>query len=932
MTLTLVTGRANTGKTGVLHRALREALAEGRPATLLLPTVPDVRRTEAELGRDGLVGARVAVFDDWVDGLWLLHGDGRRPVTPGARTVLLRRALETTELDLLRATAGTPGLVRLLADVSERLTCLPEGGRGVEWEIARVLRCYHGLAEREGMIERSLAARRLAEDPPDTGGPVLANRFTSLSEAQELLLTGLSRSTDVVVALTWEPDLPATAAVDPLIERMFAIAAIVPCVAPPAGRELARLEERLYCPGAPIVPEGELEVGLAAGDEAECAMAARAARALIEEGIAAERVAVVFRDAGRRRQLLAAALASEGLAADIDVAVPVSATPFGAALAALVDACRSPSRERLLALLLSPFSDADPASVAAADSRWRRSRVSGERLLRDASALGPLTARALAAGKRAVAGLTPSTAAEWRRCADALLAAASIRRPRGSPEIGLDAAAHRALLRAIDECTSVRGAETGVRDVLDTLAEIKAVPGAAERPGAVQVTEIHRIRSRRFDGVVLGGLTAEEFSAERSEPLAAEIAVRLGAVPGMRERDAERMLFYLATSRARRKLVLLRQESDERGEPKRPSVFWDEVADLYANAEDAEGEPRPWPPGIEPARLGLADLAAAAPAYAPGRRRQRAEAAGRRGRSCARGVLRDERVLEALARTREFSVTELETYLSCPYRWFYERAVRPLELDVEVDARERGSRAHRLLAAFYTALEPELGISRVVPERLDDALALLERTAERVEEEAATHAIGVREELAVAQVLQWARAVVEDDARMLPGFEPIRHELAFGEKEERPFALGGVALRGSIDRVDGGPAGLVVMDYKSERQPSGQASLASRRLIQLPVYAAAASALLGMPVAGAVYRSLRSLAARGFRLPEVDVGARGSDRDVNGADGIRALVGEAAGLVSEAAAGIRAGAIPARPVSKTTCASCGARPFCGRWE
>ena len=48
MPLTLVTGRANSGKTGVVYGALRSVLASRGRAALLLPTYPDVHRAAAE--------------------------------------------------------------------------------------------------------------------------------------------------------------------------------------------------------------------------------------------------------------------------------------------------------------------------------------------------------------------------------------------------------------------------------------------------------------------------------------------------------------------------------------------------------------------------------------------------------------------------------------------------------------------------------------------------------------------------------------------------------------------------------------------------------------------------------------------------------------------------------------------------------------------
>lgn len=930
MSLTLVTGRANTGKTGVIHRELRSALAAGLPAVLLLPTMPDVRRTEAELGRVGAIGARVAVFDEWVGELWAMHGDGRGVAGEAVRLALLREALDSTRLEGLAASAASPGFLRLLGDILDRTSEVPQRRGGVSGEVAAILRRYHELAEGKGLIERGRAARLLAERPPALRGPVLVNRFTDLSECQELLLGALARHTDVSVALTWEPDLPATAALDPLIERMFVSADIVPLVASAPDSELERLEDRLYCPGEPLQAEGELQVGLAAGEEAECALAARAARALLDEGFAPERVAVVFRDAGRRLGLLDAALSAEGVRADLDVAVPLAATPFGAALIAALDAAATPRRERLLAFLLSPYSGVAASVVEAADVRWRRDRASGERMQREAKQMGPLAERALSAATAVAAkGMRASTASAWTGLADALLTAAVASRPRGSSEAELDGAAHRAVMRALDEIVQVSGASLDMGGVRQLVSQLTVAPGRAERDGAVQVTEAHRVRSRRFDAVVLGGLTADEFSAERPEPLAAEMARTLGAAPGLEERDAERMLFYLVLTRARHRLVLLRQDSDARGEPKRPSVFWDEVVDVYAG-EDPAGEESPAAPrGVEPMRLGLAELALAAPAYAPGRRGQRAEVspAGRANR--VRGRLSDERVLAGLAAASEFSVTELETYLACPYRWFYDRAVRPRALDVEVDARERGSRAHRLLAAFYRSLEPRLRIRRVTPEHLPAALALLDEVAGEVETEARVQAADVREALTLAQAREWARAIVMDDADLLPGYEPLEHEFAFGLEAGRPCTIVGIPLRGSIDRIDAGPAGLVITDYKSERSPKGREGFERNGLIQVPLYALASASLLGAPVGAGLYRSLRSLDARGFRRDEVDLGGRGSGKDVVDDAALEETLAAAAQHARQAAEGIRGGVIAPKPRAGA-CAWCGARAFCGK--
>ena len=81
MALTLITGRANAGKTGEVHSFLEQTVREGGSAVLLLPTRPDVARAASEFAPKDLAGLTVATFDVWVESIWGTHGDGRRLVT-----------------------------------------------------------------------------------------------------------------------------------------------------------------------------------------------------------------------------------------------------------------------------------------------------------------------------------------------------------------------------------------------------------------------------------------------------------------------------------------------------------------------------------------------------------------------------------------------------------------------------------------------------------------------------------------------------------------------------------------------------------------------------------------------------------------------------------------------------------------------------------
>jgi hypothetical protein len=110
-------------------------------------------------------------------------------------------------------------------------------------------------------------------------------------------------------------------------------------------------------------------------------------------------------------------------------------------------------------------------------------------------------------------------------------------------------------------------------------------------------------------------------------------------------------------------------------------------------------------------------------------------------------------------------------------------------------------------------------------------------------------------------------------AREMDGLHPegLHFELAFGQdlRDEGPHdpasraepvvlatPAGELRLRGRIDRVDriafGEVGGLLVVDYKTGRLPT-DTDLAAGRNLQMPLYAAAAEAILGRPCVGGVF-------------------------------------------------------------------------------
>ena len=886
MTLTLITGRPNAGKT--------------------------------------------AVLDGWIAELWSLHGDGRRLVQPAAREILMRRACGDVSLRLLSRSASTPGFARTLSSVAERALDItqarPRTAEGVE--VLSVLSRYTRILDDEGLIEPCVASRLLGADPPALDGPIVVNRFTDLSPAQESLVTGLATATDVLVALVWEEGHPGTEALTPLVARLKSRGEHVHVPAAQPCGELEQLEHALYRPDHALAATGAVWFAEAAGRDLEVVAATDLAAEYVKDGTPAGRIAIVFRDAASRLALMEAAARQVDLPLATDVSRPLDETPMGRALLALLDVAggRDVTRERVLAFLDSPYSGVSPQEVERLDTGWRRNRISGDRLLRDVGRLdgaGPATraARAIASGA------TPGIVNKWQVLIDALLVSADMRRGLDHDAGLWDCAVHREALRTIGALADDTGQVPRETEIRAALPRVSVSPGVREDEDAVLFTEAHRVRSRRFDVVVVGGLTAAEFSSERPRSAVSEILEALGLPVGADERALERLLFYTLVTRPRKRLALLRQATDDAGQAVRPSGLWDEVLDLYRAPDQAEPNERP--AGLPFVNRPLSAIATDSVSYTPGRRSERAKTPRPSWRP-SRGTLVSQTVREALAGREEFAVSELELYATCPYRWFYERAVRPREIDTGFEAREAGSLAHELLASFYARWSPPERPRRVTPDDLSEARELLEQVlAEKLS--AAPDAVGLAETLTLDRVKGWVETAIEDDAFLLPGYVPFAHELAFGREADLPFEFGGVPVRGRIDRVDMRGTSIVVTDYKTASSVPGHGSFASRGVMQPPVYLAAAAAVLGGEPDGAVLRSLRSRTVRGFwrddRLSLHDCGSRA---DAVGAEQVASILEEAAGRVAAAAEGIRSGNITPVQGGCATCSSCVARGVCGQ--
>ena len=255
---------------------------------------------------------------------------------------------------------------------------------------------------------------------------------------------------------------------------------------------------------------------------------------------------------------------------------------------------------------------------------------------------------------------------------------------------------------------------------------------------------------------------------------------------------------------------------------------------------------------------------------------------------------------------RRISASGYNSLVACPYQ-FYARYVLGLaELDdvqEMIEKKDYGSLVHRVLTLFHGAHPQVSG--------LDRAAAVRELTELSEREFAAAVA---RNYLAQAWLARWKALIPAyldwQRERESAGWSWKAGEVARAVEITTPKG-NTLSLHGRLDRVDEGPDGVAVVDYKTREAAKLKKSLElPGEDVQLPVYAL----LWGAPVADALFLSMEREEVKAVEL----------GRDVQDlADAVRARLCE---LFDALAAGAP---LPAQGV-EGACEYCEARGLCRR--
>ncbi len=403
-----------------------------------------------------------------------------------------------------------------------------------------------------------------------------------------------------------------------------------------------------------------------------------------------------------------------------------------------------------------------------------------------------------------------------------------------------------------------------------------------EKPGyGVQITTMNEIRGLKFNALFISGLCDGDFPTRFSPEIffSGSMASTKGELNHLTE---ERYLFYQSLCAWNKKLYLTYPRRDERKE----FVQSDFLREFLNSFEVSSGDEQDYintiytkeqllshigKYGIEQTGqlVSLDEAGINTDEINEAMRIDRLRSTDPFGESVFTGFISkdlSETAKEKLdkMRDRQFSITQLETYALCPYRYFAERV---LKLDIfeepteEIEALELGSLMHSILFTFYSKLKQEDivlgGCSEAVFLRAEKILFM---TAEKMvsdvnfnsplsffEKEKIFGVEGNRKNSILYKFLISERENNE-------GFVPKFFETGFGSVREekgqevllKDLKAGEVKVRGKIDRIDlNSEENLFkVYDYKTGKGNLQKQDMYDGLKLQLPLYLFAAKEMI----------------------------------------------------------------------------------------
>lgn len=937
MPLTIIKGPPNSGRTEEVRREYIELLQ--RSPVLVVPGIDDIfdweRRLASEHG--AFLGGRIMHFKDLVDEIVSGGREHGRNASGIQRRHLISRAIETGWPRIAERIERQPGLVDAMLDLVDELRNgritpdvldqkIAEAGNVYLNEIAAVYREYLRLLAERDLTDAPGLALEAATNQLDgwQGRPVFVAGFDDLTIVQLDLLERLAGQTDVTIALTHEVGNPAMAVTEKLLGRLEERGATVRITtdrpAEPIDHDRVLFEvERNFGLGrkGELAPGGALTIMRSSGRRGEAEAVAAEIAGLVSSGTNPGRIAIGVASPATNGTTFRDLLTEYGIPVTLESETMAADTATGQTIISLLRSVSAGgSAADLIDYLRGPIGvdqgkvDEVEAKVLA---RTLTSASEAAGVYREvAKEAPPLWSELTTGATDEVAGLITNLAA---RIANTILDSGFVSLPGSG--ITTETQIATAISRTCDELETIQGRPVTTGDLADALASDAIKTWAIPARNTVRIASPYSLRAKRFEYLFMVSLQERAFSdSERAGPFLSLESRNAIGLPDFTDAELQELyLFYSCLSVPTKGLWLSSRIADESGKAEYPSPLIGGIEDLF----DPSQGPLPrierpssaitFLPDFAPSMNELVRTLATSDQESRARYRdlleledtEFAEAETRIG--SATQVELSTRTLDppelpaamaVVGTNTTFSATAIELFLSCPYRWFIERVLRPLRFGPDPEPMARGNMVHGALAEIYRSHPGQLP-------RPDTLGEWTGPVGQVVEDIARLPDVGLGSDSAAHRVLR--RQAVDaisahlkrESERESPGFLPLEMEGRFGMGENSRPALefDGWSLRGSIDRIDvSGEAGVgagqrgIVIDYKT-----GKAAVKTRvkmqreNKVQLQLYMQAIRELWKVEPTAGLYvpiasgnSAIRGIVDAGFADDVADLNAQRNDR------------------------------------------------------
>ncbi len=215
--------------------------------------------------------------------------------------------------------------------------------------------------------------------------------------------------------------------------------------------------------------------------------------------------------------------------------------------------------------------------------------------------------------------------------------------------------------------------------------------------------------------------------------------------------------------------------------------------------------------------------------------------------------------------TKAYSISQLETYTACPYKYFLERILK-IEIieepDEEMEAVEIGSLLHSILFEFYVTIREK---NIIIRNCSDEVFEVVENIIFEIAKKHVSETInnspfaffeeekifGINSDRKNSLLYKFLLNERKDTSDRIPNY----FEVSFGLKDSihdellsspEPLNYDDIKLRGKIDRIDINKDAKTfeVIDYKSGSKKISKTEIEKGTSLQLPVYIWAVKTLL----------------------------------------------------------------------------------------